>query len=356
MEKIYKVKSKKNMHGTGQWPKALFVVMAAVGCACIWLLKHLAVHNFIVVIIPIIFLFVYCGLAWKTQLFYIREDQIGDNAYYMGFLFTLASLAYALLKFQTDHDAMGGSNPSDIIGSFGVALWSTIFGIILRVFFSQIRQDPQDIEREARAKIAHAANVLTGDLSQASLSFNTYTRGLHQAVEEAFQQTKSASDLAVQSIESLSHKLESVEAPDAIINRKIDSIFGNLEKATEKLNEVASSQVTAITGLTSVSSHLIANLDDLNSRINNSRSVVGVVDETQKSILSISSYLITLQDEITKLVNGFGSLQSTQGDMVGHITEHANALSEQLARSRDYTQQTHEALTSMAKLVEDRLS
>ena len=64
-------------------------------------------------------------------------DRAGDNLYYLGFLFTLISLIYALVDlflFEDRNTALTLAERTYIlIGSFGIALLSTIAGILGRV-------------------------------------------------------------------------------------------------------------------------------------------------------------------------------------------------------------------------------
>lgn len=53
----------------------------------------------------------------------LRLDRLGDNFYYLGFIYTLASLSAALVELRT------GINSTAILGAFGVALITTIVGI-----------------------------------------------------------------------------------------------------------------------------------------------------------------------------------------------------------------------------------
>lgn len=354
MKGLYKKDSKYKHNGTGALPKGLFVFMALLGAILVWLIKLNHGGMLLSILVPVSFIFIYCGLAWKTNLFYIREDQIGDNAYYMGFLFTLASLAYALWRFQADQ-AMGSSDPATIIGSFGVALWSTIVGIALRVFFSQMRQDPQDIEKEARSKIAHTASILSADLYQASLTFNAYARGLQQSVEEAFVQMKEVSARTVSSLDELNKKIEKVEAPDSLINRKIDGIFSNLESATTKLNVLAGSQTQSVESLISSSTGLVDGVESLNAQIHTLKENTGIVNSGLDNMGKISELVRNLQNELATLSSGFSDLNHHQTKAVESITQHADALGHQLERSRKYTEETHESLSSLTKTLADNL-
>jgi len=337
--------------GSGIFPQGLFVFIAILGSVLIWITKSMGIDPMLTIIVPVLSILIYCGLAWKTNLFYLREDQIGDNAYYLGFLYTLASLAYALWRFQMDK----GSDPADIIGSFGVALWSTILGISLRVFFAQMRQDPQDIEKDARAKLAHTASMLSSDLYQASLTFNDYTRGLQQSVNESFLHAKEISDKTVKSLETLNQKIEKVEAPDDLINRKIDGIFSNLESTTEKLNSLAGSQTQSIENLLRATNDFSESVKSINGHISNMKGTSTTINEGTQNFQKITDLVKELQKSLGLLSEGFSELNSKQAVALKGISQHADALGKQLERSRKYTEETHESLASMTKTLAEKL-
>ena len=80
------------------------------------------------------------GLAgWMYHREYTdaQDRQIaGDNLYYLGLLFTLISLILALLQlFVLDIQANVNDRANELIGNFGVALFSTVAGIFARILF-----------------------------------------------------------------------------------------------------------------------------------------------------------------------------------------------------------------------------
>ena len=99
----------------------------------------------------------------------VRLDQAGDNAYYLGLLFTLVSMASALIEFgaavvSDSGQAPGRSGAQQIIANFGIALASTIAGIFLRVTLHQMRVDPADIERVTRIELSDASKRVRASL------------------------------------------------------------------------------------------------------------------------------------------------------------------------------------------------
>jgi methyl-accepting chemotaxis protein len=97
-------------------------------------------------------------ISWQTPRFRLREDRIGDGAYYLGFLYTLVSLSYALYQFTE----VGGVE--GVISGFGVALVTTIVGLSLRVLFQQLREDPIEIEQEVRRTLSDEVGRLEREL------------------------------------------------------------------------------------------------------------------------------------------------------------------------------------------------
>lgn len=376
----------------GTLPKYLFLAAAAIGIGLVWVVKAQNWPLLPTVAIPISIILTYCLLASFSPWFYVREDQIGDNAYYLGFLFTLTSLAYALWNFQS---AAVGRTPEDIIISFGVALWSTIVGIALRVFYAQLRQDPQDIEKESRAKIAEAASLLSGELYQASLSFNTYTRSLQQSMEEALLQARdtatnglnaslekfsittqdmvakvegafkefsgqsvklnTAATETVTALEALNQRIAKVEAPDTLVHQKIDGIFQGLDRSTTKLNELASRQTVSVENLVNTTATMLANVKNLNDTITGIKEHAVTVGSGAQSMQKVTQLIQELQSSLMHLSDGFTSLHNRQLQTVKGIELHADEMGRQLERSRKYTEETHESLVSMTKTIADKL-
>lgn len=341
----------KTASGSSSLPKSLFIVIAISGAVLIWFLKSIDASPAFTVSVPVSLIVLYCSLAWKSEFFYIREDQIGDNAYYLGFLFTLSSLAYALWRFQMDQ----GSDPTDIIGSFGVALWSTIIGIALRVFFSQMRQDSQDIDKEAREKIAQAANLLAQDLYQATHTFNSYTKALQQSVSEAYLSAQEVSQKTINSLENLNKKIESTEAPSGIINRKIDAIFSDLENVTGKLSKLANQQSNSINNVLGASEKLVSGIDSVNSQIHSMKDNTNVIQMSVKNVQQVSDVLEGLKRSVSNISESVDAFNVQQLQALQNITKHAEAMDKQLERSRKYTEETHSSLASMTKTLWEKL-
>ncbi len=170
----------------------LFFASLILGIFAILFLKIIEAHQIIVTLAPVGIMLVYAGAVYSIRKLRLRLDQAGDNLYYLGFLYTLTSLAYSLYEFGSSD---GGT--SSIITNFGIAIWTTITGLALRVFFSQMRMDPVETEHLARVELADASRHLRVELDESAREFSMFRRSLQQMTEEAFQDLKKSLDEAM---------------------------------------------------------------------------------------------------------------------------------------------------------------
>ena len=159
----------------------LFLTFLMAGSAFIVFAKLTfpAGYKLVVVMVPVLIMVTYAVMALFARSVRLRDDQTGDNLYYMGFIFTLTSLAVALAQFEQD------TGFDEIVRDFGVAISSTITGIALRVIFNQMRQDPIEVEHSARQELAEASRRVRTQLDETVLAFNHFRIQTVQSLEEA---------------------------------------------------------------------------------------------------------------------------------------------------------------------------
>lgn len=135
-------------------PDLLLFMGAALGGAALYMGLHLMQFSQLAQTAAVaIVMLGYAFAVARIGRMRVRLDQAGDNAYYLGLLFTLTSMALALYEFSAAAD----SATAQIVSNFGIALASTILGIFLRVVLHQMRVDPADVESMTRIELAEAA-------------------------------------------------------------------------------------------------------------------------------------------------------------------------------------------------------
>ncbi|MDP7453111.1 MAG: hypothetical protein QGE95_12670 [Arenicellales bacterium] len=161
--------------------------------------KPLSLFDFLAVVISVGVIIAYTiYILISTDRSSISLDRAGDNAYYLGLLFTLISLVYSLWKVSeialAAGDGTGVVRSADrvlsLLPDFGLALSSTIAGIFARVIVQQFRNDPADIETQARQELGEAIRMLRASLLQAVSDMNITSRATNVAMTEVMDRTR----------------------------------------------------------------------------------------------------------------------------------------------------------------------
>lgn len=273
--------------GRGAPPVAplFFLAFVVGGALFVIFAKLFGLPNWFVVLVPVAIMLTYAGLAYFVRALNLRDDQTGDNLYYMGFIFTLTSLAVALYQFEENVDF------AVIVRNFGVAISSTITGIALRVVFNQMRQDPIEVEQAARQELAEASRRVSSELYETVLAFNHFRAATLQSIDEGQEElrkrlvthdqemagqaakhveegaTKTGASLhafalaidgmagrmdgeaakLAGSLSALNARLEAVQMPDKVIEVKLEPLVQGLTAAVTELNAQSQAHSEALT-------------------------------------------------------------------------------------------------------------
>lgn len=160
----------------------------------------------------------------------ITPDQAGDNAYYIGLVLTFASLGVALVKLVVAIDfdspeavAEGQAKRiAHLIPDFGVALASTVAGIIARLALQQQRQSAAEASEQARRDLDEATRdfsrklrIATGEISAAT---NTVRLGVAKQLEDAVQS-----------------QIETFEAAQEKVRNAADAMAGGMSQLSDRV-------------------------------------------------------------------------------------------------------------------------
>lgn len=261
--------------------KGLFAGTAIVGFILIVAGKLSGFPVELVVFFSILAMVAYGIFSFKMQAVRLRLDRLGDNFYYLGFIFTLASISSALIQLKRDYDV------NIIIDSFGIALFTTIMGIAGRVIFIQMRTEVDDLERAVRQELVASANELRGQLHASVRDFGNFRIGIQQTIRESLdnsltqfkemaeaivgrldQTFKNYNDRAVEFSTisdkmvtigvSIEERLSKLELPSDAITKKLEGVVSGLDNAAKNFSVVVSAESQGIKGLQNVSESLIA--------------------------------------------------------------------------------------------------
>ena len=308
------------------YDKYMFSLVFITGAVGMVGLKIFQIPQLYVTIFPVFLMIAYAVSLARVQQRMLGENQSGDNLYYLGFLYTLVSLSYALYNFSSSYEQSSGAASMDpIINSFGIALATTIVGLMLRIFFNQMRHDVVDVEIEARIELANAAARLRTELDQITLDMNHFGRATKQSIAESLQTvSKEASDAMSQSaakfgdvaerlgvriddtldsfavnvkqlnttscgmvnaIETLLQRVENIEAPSDLITTKIAPAMDAIKEAGEAINKRASGDGKVLARLTASIENALASSSLLDQNVS---ALNAVTVKAQENMLTLN--------------------------------------------------------------------
>ncbi|MDE0660948.1 MAG: hypothetical protein OXI79_15015 [Gammaproteobacteria bacterium] len=151
-----------------------------------WLVSGLA--GAVVAVVAAIAAITVLGIYYWKQAD-VDSNQAGDDLYYLGLLFTLVSLSIALWQlFVWNPSEELEARTHGLIGNFGIALFSTVAGIVGRILLQDRSKDPaREAELDERPPTGPEAPVHGAGLGDQALhaEFAESMRALRDELREA---------------------------------------------------------------------------------------------------------------------------------------------------------------------------
>ncbi len=204
--------------------RGLFLAFFVGGGFLILLMKSLTASPLLAVLLPIVLMGSYACLLVEWPDLRPKVEFAGDNFYYLGFLYTLISLAISLYQFNTE------GATSSIITNFGLALTSTILGLAGRILLNQ-PQDEEEVEARAREDLARANRRLRAEMEYSIDEFQQFRVEAKRVFEQLDRGVAAASA-------ALERQLENLESGAAR--------FGALRQRVAEVDEAAAGAVRDI--------------------------------------------------------------------------------------------------------------
>lgn len=238
--------------------RGLFAVAAVGGSVGIFFLKTSGYPADHVAMIAVAAMLIYGFIAYQIPLVKIQADRLGDNFYYLGFIYTLASLSAALVQLTDEVDV------HPLLGSFGIALVTTIVGVAGRVLLLQLRTGLDDIEQKTRQELQATATHLREQLGQSILEFQTFRTSLFQVLEET--QEKYAK-LITQQIEQSDKLIQEMTKQGQQIKELHDRHTKALAAALQRINKSVENLTQRLASMELPSERLEADLKRFSSNL-----------------------------------------------------------------------------------------
>ena len=260
--------------------------------------------------VPVLVMIGYAVLL-GARLFRLRDDQSGDNLYYMGFLFTLTSLAVSLYQFSAAGSA------EQIVQNFGIAIASTIAGITLRIMFNQMRRDPVETEATSRLELAEASRRVKRELENSILEFGYFRRVTQQSIADAMDEMRESVGKAHQQFTGELAKLAtSASLPFEESSRISGATLASLNKRTVEVLEVSRHLVQEGEELARNTTNIVQSIDALFARLT----------AHQTSEEAIGTQLVPMIERLTESVDALNDNAQNQARSAEINLRHAQGV------------------------------
>ena len=326
----------------------LFLGFVLVGAAYISWAKLGGVSAVRVTGVPLGLMVLYALALGLARYFRLRDDQAGDNLYYLGFLYTLTSLGVSLWQFSVDAGAEG------IVTNFGIAISSTILGVALRVMFNQMRQDPVEVEQTARLELADAARRIRRELDETTLEFASFRRANQQMSEEALADTrKHTQRLETQLFETVQRLAEPLKTASEQSKETVDKLATALMSRLEETGKTLSTQKEK---LASAAHAVTSSLEEMQGRLKAMQTPDGIIEIKLQPFVSGFTKAVNNQskasaEQMADLQKIFAQFDKSVRELAQHVTETATRRSDDQKLLRDLISSMDAASAENRRLV-----
>jgi hypothetical protein len=232
---------------------------------------------------------------------------IGDSYYYLGFILTLVSLTISLISLTDENVSI-----SNIIGSFGAAMLTTIVGLIARLVTTTFsiesaqRREQLDkgIERELD-KFLSQLRTMTDKVTEDFITISTNITSNAQIANDSFKEvgstlskaTKSFSNKIEESVDGLVERINSIKVDPLIVE---NTVKNSLSDFSEGILVLKKSYAEAVESVKVVNDKLVSQYDNLQSELINTHDNLAkqLSQSIDKSLGSLRDSLIEVKKEI----------------------------------------------------------
>lgn len=273
-----------------------------------------------------------------------------DNLYYLGFLYTVVSLGVALVLY-----GKGGSSGS-IMESFGVALSTTVCGLVARTLLASHAVDIEEQDQHARIQLYTATDefihALTSSTEKLKCVFDENTAKLSDAFAIASdtisKKLPDESNILVREIASFRSRL--AESLAQTIN-ELKKFPDALKQATERIDIEHSELLKQnMAAFTDASRNFMALLVENNKNISTLGTAIGrlsvKVEEVKVPEELISSHVERVYSIYSSAAaQGANQFQESSAAFVAALNQYSKATAELLQRLRAFSDLDGSTLT-----------
>ncbi len=256
------------------------------------------------VITAIIIMLSYIAIVkfiFKTPIISYYPVQFGDSIYYLGFLFTLTSLVASIIFTEIS------PNIDKILSNLGVALITTILGLILRNHYTGFMLDEGEVEYSIKSNIAGNIDVLHKEFEAINKSFkkssndfintlNKSSKNISASVQQNMQSRIDASNKVLETADSF--VMSFIKGQNQTIEAFVNTTTSEIKKITKELqNQLKSLQKPA----EAIEQEIGKTFIELNEKLK--KGTDPIIDSVRSKLLSINDVLEVVSGQMAVSAN-----------------------------------------------------
>ena len=311
-----------------------------------------------------------CGVIFFLGWSYWREgahesSRAGDDLYYLGLLFTLVSLMYALIAlFILSPGGDIDERTNTLIGNFGIALISTVFGILGRILLqgqaagstenqsqtsSSAAEEPFDATREALEELRlqvryatdafrHFARVTTEQAEENRVHMQ------HQIEQSTERMNEEARNSLLENQAAWLETLKTIGAQNATM---LGHIQEEVTLSTQR-TETAWQDIARHAHKTSITAR-----QSLDSMVKEMASMLEAMSELNGTLPPLSKGMVAVTDNVRDMGK---TTVNVVGDLSARATEIINAHDALAQSAKKYQKDCSQALRESTELAAKTLT
>lgn len=347
--------------------KNLFVLIFLVGALSIFLGIWFSSRLLLTVIAPVSLVLLYFFSTLKVKNTDLSKSKIGDSCYFLGFSFTLVSLAAALLHLGSQESEI--VNTSAIVGSFGAALSTTLTGLLCRLYLTTLSSSFQSSKEKLEEEIESAMSEFSLQLQILVDEVNTGITAIGRQIGDTnLELNKSYKGQMADNIKSISgaianfsQRLDEVEISKDMVVKPINTAMSSL---IENLNNQSADMADIYKDIASGTSQLSEQINKSNNLVNDyiqkfsdefakiseeqvlvfKNTLEGVTDSFETNVSNVDALKTNLTDSID------GELRKLK-DSLSSISKITQANNETMQKTNDINQNASKVLEAMAEKI-----
>lgn len=288
----------------------------------------------------------------------VGRHEVGDNCYFIGFVYTLAVITVSLIFDAGNLSEGGESDLRSLLKTIGIALGTSLVGMLCRFALKHDIAIPEDEFDRAVSKAAVAANNLESAVARANECVARVEQSLSQAAgamkkyseqteEEAKKVGRSMSGVAERLLEDFGKRIA-----DSLQTTHFDGVREALQSAVEehraavsRVNETLSQSLAELNAATKTT---VANVEGVQQALSSLESAVGGSDWT-----AMNSAVRTFSEGVNNLNAGLRTLAEKQAAAAGEAERDIQRLREMRSAFDGLLREIHGDTEAIAKIKED---